>query len=135
VAEALRFLDEHHGEIWAKLDGGTEAYYRLVERTSIPLSRVLENIAAAGRERPLVIQSLFMRIDGQPPAEAEISAYVDRLRELVAAGCQIKLVQIYTVARRVAEVSVTPLEDSGIDQIAERVRAIPLPVEAYYGPN
>ncbi len=134
VADALRFLDQHNGEIWAKLDAGTEAYYRLVERTSISLARVLENIIAAGRARPLVIQSMFMRVEGQPPSEAEIQAYIERLRELINAGCQIKLVQVYTVARRVAEVTVTPMGDAEIDQIAERVRAIPLPAEAYYGP-
>ena len=135
VADALRFLDQHKGEIWAKLDAGTEAYYRRVERTSIPLARVLENIAAAGRARPVVIQSMFMHVEGQPPSEAEIEAYIERLRELITAGCQIKLVQVYTVARRVAEVTVTPMGDAEIDRIAERVRAIPLPVEAYYGPT
>src|SRR3954451_20002116 len=92
VADALRFLDAHNGEIWAKLDAGTESYYRLVERTSIPLQRVLDNIAIAGRVRPIVIQSLFMHINGAPPDDAEITAYVRRLRELVSVGCQIKLV-------------------------------------------
>lgn len=135
VAEALRYLDQHHGEIWAKLDAGTEPYYRLVERTSIPLSRVLENIAAAGRDRPIVIQSLFMKIDGHPPDDLEITAYVHRLRELVTAGCQIKLVQVYTVARRVAEAYVTSLEDGRVDRIAERVRGIGLKAEAFYGPT
>ena len=135
VADALRFLDQHNGEIWAKLDAGTEAYYRQVERTSIPLARVLENIAATGRARPVVIQSLFMKIDGHPPSAPEITAYIDRLRELMIAGCQIKQVQVYTVARRVAEVTVSRLDDWQIDQIAEQVRAIPLPVEAYYGPG
>jgi wyosine [tRNA(Phe)-imidazoG37] synthetase (radical SAM superfamily) len=135
VAEALRYLDQHNGEIWAKLDAGTEPYYRLVERTSIPLARVLENILAAGRARPLVIQSLFMKVNGEPPPPQEIAAYVDRLRELVAAGCQIKLVQVYTVARRAAETYVTPLEDAAVDAIAAKVRALGLNVEAYYGPT
>jgi wyosine [tRNA(Phe)-imidazoG37] synthetase (radical SAM superfamily) len=135
VAAALRYLDSHNGEVWAKLEAGTEAYYRLIERTSIPLARVLANIAAAGCERPIVIQSLFMKVNGQPPPEEEITAYVDRLRELVDGGCRIKLVQVYTVARRTAEASVTPLEDSAVDAIADRVREIGLEAEAYYGPT
>jgi len=135
VAEALRFLDQHNGEIWAKLDAGTEAYYRLVERTSIPLSRVLENIAAAGREREVVIQSLFMKVDGRPLEDAEILAYIARLRELVAAGCRIKLVQVYTVARRAAQTYVTPGDDAMLDRIADQVGALPLQVETYYGPG
>lgn len=135
IRKALEFLDHNNGEIWAKLEAGTEEYYRLIERTSIPLQRVLDNIAAAGRARPIVIQSLFMNVNGQPPDDAEIKAYIQRLRELVATGCQIKLVQVYTVARQPAESYVSPLEKPLLDQIANAVGQIPLPVETFYGPN
>jgi hypothetical protein len=57
------------------------------------------------------------------------------LRELVDAGCQIKLVQVYTVARGTAEAYVTPLDNAQVDAIADRVRAIGLPAEAFYGPT
>jgi len=134
VKKALAFLDQHNGEIWAKLDAGTDEYYRLVERTTIPLQRVIDNIADAGRVRPVVIQSLFMQIHGEQPPSWEIVAYIERLRDLISAGCQIKLVQVYTVARRVAESFVTPLPDAALDQIAQHVRALNLPVETYYGP-
>ena len=67
VARALEFLDAHNGEIWAKLDAGTQAYYQLVERTKIPLRRVLDNLLLAGRARPIVIQSLFMKVHGRAP--------------------------------------------------------------------
>ena len=36
--------------------------YKLVERTPIPFRQILDNITAAARVRPLVIQSLFMRV-------------------------------------------------------------------------
>jgi wyosine [tRNA(Phe)-imidazoG37] synthetase (radical SAM superfamily) len=134
VAEALRFLDAHNGEIWAKLDAGTEAYYQLIERTKIPLRRVLDNILIAGRQRPIVIQSLFMKLHAEPTPGAEIDAYVQRLRELRDAECQIKLVQVYTVARNTAEKFVTPMEDAALDQIAQRVCALGLRAETYYGP-
>lgn len=130
----LEFLDHHHGEIWAKLDAGTEDYYRLVERTSIPLRRVLDNILAAGRIRPIVIQSLFMKVHDQPPPDVEIDEFVQRLIELRDAGCRIKLVQVYTVARGTAESYVAPLDKSHVDAIAEMVRTTGLPVEPYYGP-
>lgn len=134
VSESLALLDQHNGEIWAKLDAGTEDYYRRIERTSVPLSRVLENIRDAGRVRPIVIQSLFIELDGQTPPQTEIAAYLDRLRELSSAGCQIRLVQVYTVARRTAERNVAPLPDGALDAIAAGVRKLDLPVETFYGP-
>lgn len=136
VQEALRFLDGHNGELWAKLDAGTEEYYRLVERTSIPLQRVLDNLLLAARERPIVIQTLFMLVHGQPPPDPEIDAYIARLNDLVRAGGQVKLVQLYTIARDTAVEFVAPLPAPRLDAIGERVRAASgLNVETFYGPT
>jgi wyosine [tRNA(Phe)-imidazoG37] synthetase (radical SAM superfamily) len=136
VRAALAYLDLHNGEIWAKLDAGTEAYYRAIERTSIPLRRVLDNILAAGRVRPIVIQALFLQLEGIGPSAEEVDAFVQRLRELVAGGCRIKLVQVYTVARSTAVAACTPLASAELDAISERVRGrTGLNVETYYGPT
>ncbi|MEX0718111.1 MAG: radical SAM protein [Planctomycetaceae bacterium] len=130
----LALLDENNGEIWAKLDAGTEEYYRLVERTTIPFRRVLENITEAARMRPLVIQSLFMRIHDDPPTDAEISAYCDRLNEVVAAGGRLRLVQVYTVARPPAESFVRSLSNAEVDRIVATVaERTGIATEAYYG--
>jgi len=135
VRDALAFLDAHNGEIWAKLDAGTEPYYRMIERTSIPLDRVVGNILDAGRTRPIVIQSLFLRLNGEGPPAAEIDAYVGRLQTLIDGGCRIKLVQVYTVARGTAVAECTPLPAAELDAISERVRrGTGLTVETYYGP-
>jgi wyosine [tRNA(Phe)-imidazoG37] synthetase (radical SAM superfamily) len=134
VERGLALLDANQGEIWAKLDAGTDAYYHLIDRTTIPFRQVLDNIAAAARVRPIVIQSLFMRVENVPPSEAEIDAYCERLNEVAAAGGRIKLVQVYTIARRPAESFVTPLSNEEVDAIAGKVRAkTGLPAECFYG--
>jgi hypothetical protein len=123
VRETLAFLDRHRGEIWAKLDAGTADYYRSVDRTSIPFARVLDNILWCCQTRETVIQSLFIRIHGDPPPPGEIAAYGERLAAIVAAGGAIKLVQIYTVARRTAEAHATALSAAELEEIAASVRA------------
>lgn len=134
VERGLALLDANNGEIWAKLDAGTDAYYQLVERTQIPFRQILDNITSAARVRPLVIQALFMRIHGESPSPAEQAAFCDRLQEITAAGGQLKLVQIYTVARRPAESFVAPLSDAEVDALAALIRQhTGLPVAAYYG--
>ena len=122
VQRGLAILDQNHGEIWAKLEAGTDEYYHLIERTPIPFRQILDNITAAARVRPLVIQSLFMRVAGEPPSEAELEAFCDRLHEITAADGQLKLVQIYTIARRPVESMVTPLDDAEVDAIVNLVR-------------
>jgi wyosine [tRNA(Phe)-imidazoG37] synthetase (radical SAM superfamily) len=134
VQRGLEILDRNNGEIWAKLEAGSDEYYHLIERTPIPFRQILDNITAAARVRPIVIQSLFMRVAGQPPSDAELEAFCDRLNEITAAGGQLKLVQIYTIARRPAESYVSPLSDAEVDQIVRLVKdRTRLPALAYYG--
>jgi wyosine [tRNA(Phe)-imidazoG37] synthetase (radical SAM superfamily) len=134
VRQALEVLDRHNGEIWAKLEAGTEAYYREVERTTIPLERILENIAGAAQVRPLVIQAMFLKMHGEPPTSGELDAFCDRLNEIQKAGGRIKLVQVYTVAREPAERWVSALSNKEVDAIVDNVkRQTGLPAEAFYG--
>jgi wyosine [tRNA(Phe)-imidazoG37] synthetase (radical SAM superfamily) len=134
VQRGLAILDANHGEIWAKLDAGTEEYYKLIDRTTIPFRQILDNITAAAVARPIVIQSLFMRVNGSGPSQAEQLAFCDRLNDIVASGGQIKLVQVYTIARRPAESYVTPLNDEEVDAIVELVRTrTGLSAAAFYG--
>jgi wyosine [tRNA(Phe)-imidazoG37] synthetase (radical SAM superfamily) len=134
VFEALKLLATNNGEVWAKLEAGTEAYYQQVERTTVPLRRIVDNITAAARLAPLVIQSLFMRLQGQGPSPEELDAFCDRLTEITTAGGGIKLVQVYTVARPPAESFVTALPDAEVDAIADLVRRrTGLAAEVFYG--
>lgn len=124
VREALAVMDASNGEIWAKLDAGTTEYYELINRPNVPLATILENILDAARERPIVIQSLWMRVRGEPPPVGEVDAFARRLREITDGGGRIRLVQVYTIARRTAEPWVTPLSDAALHDIAAHVRAV-----------
>jgi len=86
-------------EVWAKLDGGTQAYVNKVNRPSVPLEKILSNILLLARQRPVVIQSLFPAINGEEPPLEEIEQYARRLQELKQGGAQISLVQIYSATR------------------------------------
>jgi wyosine [tRNA(Phe)-imidazoG37] synthetase (radical SAM superfamily) len=134
VRAGLEFMDRHNGEIWAKLDAGTAEYFKQIDNTDFPFQKVLDNILSAARERPVVIQSCLMKVKGAPPSQEEISALIERLKEIVSRGGRIKQVQVYTVARDPAFSMVSSLGDVEVDAIAERVRnESNLPAVAYYG--
>lgn len=86
-------------EIWVKLDAGTREAMERINRSAVPFDRVLANIRELGRQRPLVIQSMFVELDGLLPERNELSEYTHRLNELKEAGAQIALVQIYSATR------------------------------------
>jgi len=131
VQRGLEILDQNQGEIWAKLEAGTAGYYQQIDRTSIPFRQILDNISAAARIRPLVIQALFMRVAGAAPPPGEIAEWVRRLEEIRAAGGELSLIQVYTVARRPAEEFVTSLSDAELEQIADAARAAGFPAEVF----
>jgi len=134
VRSALSVLDANNGEIWAKLDAGTEAYFRRVNRSSHSLAHVLANILDAARVRPIVIQSLWMRIDGEPPPDAEVQAYCDRMAEMISAGGRIKLIQVYTIARQAAERSATALSTAELNAVADAIGdQVEAPVDRFGG--
>jgi wyosine [tRNA(Phe)-imidazoG37] synthetase (radical SAM superfamily) len=136
VQQALAVFDANNGEIWAKLEAGTEAYYRTVERTTIPFQSILQNITRSARVRPVVIQALFLRLHGEPPSAEEQRAFCDRLNEIVQSGGAIRLVQVYTVARVPAENYVSPLRREEVDVLVELVRrCCGLTAQPFYGPE
>ena len=51
VKRGLEIMDANDGEVWAKLDAGTEGYYKLVNRTTVRLDRILHNLLVTARAR------------------------------------------------------------------------------------
>jgi wyosine [tRNA(Phe)-imidazoG37] synthetase (radical SAM superfamily) len=133
VRAALTVLDKNNGEIWAKLDAGTEEYFRAVNRTHVLLARVVENILGAARIRPLVIQTLWFRMHGAAPPDNEIEAYCSCLTGLISAGGQFKKIQIHTIARAPAEAYASSLSNNELNRIASIVKSrVAVPIEVFY---
>ncbi len=134
VRRGLQLMDAHNGEIWAKLDAGTQAYYELINRPNYPLSHVLENILDAARARPILIQSLWMRVHGEPPPDAEVRAFGRRVRELQDSGAQFNLIQVYTIARDTTEPYATALSAGELAHVAEIIACeTPTVIETFGG--
>jgi wyosine [tRNA(Phe)-imidazoG37] synthetase (radical SAM superfamily) len=111
-------------EIWAKLDGGTQAYLDKVDKLGVPLEKILANILHIARQRPVIIQSLFPAINGEEPPQAEIEQFAQRLKELKADGAQIPLVQIYSATRPTPNSSCGHLPLKTLSRISQTVRQV-----------
>ena len=128
----LQIMDAHNGEVWGKLDAGTETYFKRVNRTTVGFDRILKNLAETARVRPIVIQSLFLKICGEAMPAGELRAYCDRLNEIVHGGGQVKEVHAYTVARPAPEPFAAKLSAVELNTLAEIIRQrTGLPVFAF----
>jgi wyosine [tRNA(Phe)-imidazoG37] synthetase (radical SAM superfamily) len=137
VVQGLEILMANQGEVWAKLDAGTESFYREICRSQVPFERILDNLLATARRWPILIQTLFLNWKGQGPSADELEAYCGRLEHILAQGGQLQAIQLYTVARPTPEPEARPLRRIVLDAIAASLRGrLPsLPVEVYYGPE
>ena len=133
VWAGLEALYEAGGVLWGKLDAGTEAYFQQVDGTKLPFGRVLENLRRASVRWPIVLQCMFMTLDGVGPDDAEIAAWVQRISALLEAGGQIRQVQVYSVARRPAVARVGVLPEARLREIAGAASALGVPVNVYPG--
>ena len=122
VKRGLEIMDAHNGEVWGKLDAGTAAGFKRVNRTTIRFDRILKNLLETARARPVVIQSLFLKFRREMMPPEELNAYCDRLNEMASAGGKIKEVHAYTVARPAAEPFTAKLNAEELGAIAETIR-------------
>lgn len=131
---AHRSLGEGGYEIWAKLDGGTQEYFEIMAGRKVSLARVVENITLCAIELEVTIQTLFPTLDGRDPGEAQAAAVADRVNEIVSRGGKLRLLQLYTTARKPANPRIGMIEDARLDELAEVIRQrTDVPVEVFYG--
>jgi wyosine [tRNA(Phe)-imidazoG37] synthetase (radical SAM superfamily) len=120
VQEGLKYFTAED-EIWIKLDAGTQSFMDKINRSEAPLEKVLHNALMVGRQRPIVIQSLFAMIDGEEPPKNEIDEYIARLTELKNAGAAISLVQIYSATRPIANSGCGHMSLKSLSAIRRRI--------------
>ena len=135
VIKGIDALMANNGQIWAKLDAGTENLYRAVNRSGILLEQIIKNLEFAGKRWPITIQTLFLEWECAAPSEQELDSYIDRLKYLLNSGARLQGVQLYTVARPTPEIGARPLPSAILDKIANCVakELSGISVDVFYG--
>jgi len=130
VKEGFRRLAAHRGQIWFKLDAGTDADLSRIHQTPIKLQAQLDRLALAAEACPTWIQTAWVGWDGEPPSEAMTAAYVDALQHALDRGIALEGVLLYGLARP-SHQSVAGrlhrLPEATLNALAQRIEALGLP--------
>jgi hypothetical protein len=100
VQQGLRALARQGGEVWFKLDRGTDAAFRAANGTSTSVAHQVQRLGIAARLCRTYVQSCWYTQAGQEPPQAEVDDYVGCLEQTQAAGVTLAGVQLYTLARK-----------------------------------
>ena len=116
------------GEGWFKVDAGTSAGLARINGTRVRPELVARRLACCAALAPTWVQTCLFRMDGEPPAEPELQAWLDLLAPLapVLAG-----VHLYSLARPSLQKEAPRLgrmEAGWLEETAERIRRLGLTV-------
>ena len=132
VQRGLERMAKLGGEVWFKLDRASEAGIRLVNGTRISLPRVRKNLAAAAALCPTRLQTCLFAIDGRPPDEKELAAYLEFVATALAAGVTLRGIMLYGLARppmQPGKERLTALGKDWLDDFARRAAGLGLEVQ------
>lgn len=99
VQAGLRRMAELNGEVWFKLDSVTRAGRQRINNTRMSLQRMRDNLRLAASLCPTWLQTCVFQVDGTPPVEAETSAYLEFVAELLRENVPLQGVLLYGLAR------------------------------------
>jgi len=132
VLAAMRAVFESGGQVWAKLDAGTDDGLRRFDGVNISMRRIMENLVTLAGCGPVTIQTMLCRDAQGPVSLEEVSEIAARLSELHAAGGAVAEVQVYTVARATPDEAVVALDERELRRRTEILQnEQPFPVRAY----
>jgi wyosine [tRNA(Phe)-imidazoG37] synthetase (radical SAM superfamily) len=131
VQAGLRTLATLEGEVWFKVDRATEGGLQTVNDVALDPAAVRRNLAAAAHLCPTWVQTCVVALDGLPPDDAEMEAYLALLRATLADGIPLRGVLLYGLARPSMQPEAPRLSSvppAWMDALAARVRALGLAV-------
>ncbi|MDR0706466.1 MAG: hypothetical protein LBF60_01135 [Treponema sp.] len=89
-------------DVWLKLDAGGEAWYRAINRSTIPFDKLIAKIKEFVSVSPATLQTMLCSIGGALPSDAEEAAWNALALELAKTG-NVRQFQLYGKARPSAE--------------------------------
>ncbi|TCJ16336.1 radical SAM protein [Parasulfuritortus cantonensis] len=134
VQAGLRRLAELGGEVWFKIDRASVEGLRAINHTDSTPARVLRNLGHCASACPTWIQTCVFSVDGEPPAETELAAYLDLLGQALADGLALRGVMLYGLARPSTQPEAPRLgrlPEDWLTRLAGRLAALGLPVRLF----
>lgn len=97
VKNGIKKLAAHNGEVWFKLDAATAEGVARINDVNLNPSSHVEKLKQCAQLCPTFIQTCMFALDGKPPSESDILAYIDLVSPLKGA---IEGVYLYGIARQ-----------------------------------
>ena len=117
--------DEDGLKIWLKLDGGTSAWYKNLNRSQISHETIINCIRSFVKKTPVIIQTMICLVNDEAPSPVEAKAWEALVKEIALSAVNLRAVQIYGKARPASEdPASSSLPTEFLEARAESLRAV-----------
>jgi len=132
VRDGLAKMAALNGEVWFKFDAATAAGMRATNQTRITPDKQFERLTIAARLCPTWLQCCVFALDGEPPSDAEQSAYLAAVKRIRQENAPVQGVLLYGLARPSMQPQasrLSALSGEWLNTFAAKIRAAGLPVK------
>lgn len=130
VQDALRHMAQLGGQVWFKFDRATTDGLQATNSVRMRPEDHLQRLETVAHCIPTFVQTCMFQTDGAPPAPAEVQAYLDALKSLVARQVPLKGVLLYGLARPSMQAEAPRLSAVAtpwLEALGARIEALGLP--------
>ena len=134
VQRGLSHMAKLNGEIWFKLDSVTQEGRMHINNTRMSLKKMHANLKLAASLCPTWLQTCVLEIDGTPPTEREISAYLEFLYKIQQEEISLQGILLYGLARPSQQPEAPRLSKVSaewIESFAARIKMLGLAVKVH----
>ena len=134
VQRGLSHMAKLNGEIWFKLDSVTQEGRMRINNTRMSLKKMHANLKIAASLCPTWLQTCVLEIDGKPPAEREIKAYLEFLTKIKQEGISLQGILLYGLARPSLQPEASRLSKvsaAWISSFAAKIKTLGLAVKVH----
>ncbi len=127
VQSGLSTMSSINGEVWFKLDSGTDAGLNTINNAGISIERVKENLKIVSGLCPTWLQTCVFKLDGKLPSKNERKSYLQFLSCLKKEGIRINGVLLYGLARPSMQVEaprLSAVSEAWMNEFADEIRLL-----------
>ncbi len=134
VRAGLRAMAAMGGEVWFKLDRASAEGLRTVNGTRTDPERHYRRLKACAQLCPTWVQTCVFGLDGEPPAQAELRAYLELLARARAEAVPLEGVLLYGLARPSLQPEaerLSRLPEAWLQNLARQIESLGLTARVY----
>jgi len=128
VLQAVAHLARCNGEVWFKVDAATTEGIARINDVRLKPQGVVDRLRNCACQCPTWVQACVFALDGAPPEEAEITAWLELLQSVAPDLAGVHLYGLARPSMQAKAPRLSRLSEAWMEALAERVRQLGLTV-------